>query len=153
MKKLWCSITGILFSTASFALTGVDTKLLPTEEIEKMVIIFAGVIVVLIFSIFLIKKIMHFSRFKNGKIKLIAGLSLGVKERVMLLELKDTQILVGVCPGRINKIHVFEKKSKTPNTQEDVAVETRQEPFVAVMRKASFITDDIAHEDTFQKTT
>jgi flagellar biosynthetic protein FliO len=43
----------------------------------------------------------------GSQMKLLAGLSVGTRERVVLLEVKGAQVLLGVAPGRISALHVF----------------------------------------------
>ena len=42
-------------------------------------------------------------------IQMQAGLNLGSRERVLLLQVGETQILVAATPGRISKLHVFDQ--------------------------------------------
>lgn len=45
----------------------------------------------------------------NSDFRIISGLSLGQRERVVMLQVGSHQILVGVGPGHVEKIHVFEE--------------------------------------------
>lgn len=45
----------------------------------------------------------------NGDFRIVAGLSMGQRERLVMLEVGGCQILLGVGPGRVEKIHVFEE--------------------------------------------
>ncbi len=42
-------------------------------------------------------------------VKMVAGISVGQKERVVLLQVGERQILVGVAPGNVNMLHVLEE--------------------------------------------
>jgi flagellar protein FliO/FliZ len=42
-----------------------------------------------------------------GPLRVIAGLSLGARERVVLLQAGGVQLVVGVTPGRIQTLHVL----------------------------------------------
>lgn len=56
-----------------------------------------------------------FKRFGNyqvgvqGKLKVIGGVSLSARERVVLLQVGDNQLLLGVAPGQIRTLHVLDK--------------------------------------------
>jgi len=56
-----------------------------------------------------------FKRFGNvhvgaqGRMKIIGGISLGTRERAVLLQVGDQQLVVGVSPGRIQTLHVLDK--------------------------------------------
>lgn len=43
-----------------------------------------------------------------GIIKVRSVISVGNRERIALLEVGDKQILVGLCPGQISTLHVFD---------------------------------------------
>jgi flagellar protein FliO/FliZ len=45
----------------------------------------------------------------SGAIRLVAGLSVGTRERVVLVQVGSTQLLVGVAPGRVQTLHVLDK--------------------------------------------
>ncbi len=44
----------------------------------------------------------------NG-LRVVAALSVGARERVVLIELGGEQLLLGVAPGRVNLLHRFEE--------------------------------------------
>lgn len=56
----------------------------------------------------LTKKINRFRFIADDSLKVIGGLSMGSRERVVLLQVADKQLLIGVAPGRINTLHVLE---------------------------------------------
>ena len=48
-----------------------------------------------------------------GAMRVIAGLSLGARERAVLIQVGDKQILLGVAPGRVQALHVMERPVDT----------------------------------------
>ena len=44
----------------------------------------------------------------NDALRVIGGISMGQKERVVLMQVGEEQILLGVSPGRIERLHVLE---------------------------------------------
>jgi len=44
----------------------------------------------------------------KGHLRVVGGLTLGAKERVVLIQVGSEQIVLGVAPGRVEKIHVLE---------------------------------------------
>lgn len=44
-----------------------------------------------------------------GSLRVLGGLSLGTRERAVLLQVGDKQILVGVAPGSVRTLHVLDK--------------------------------------------
>jgi flagellar protein FliO/FliZ len=58
----------------------------------------------------------------NDALRVIGGVSMGAKERVVLMQVGEEQILLGVSPGRIQRLHVLEKNidvgsEKTPENK------------------------------------
>jgi len=80
----------------------------------------AVVAVVFILGWFL-KNVMRGGAVASGALKIIAGVSMGARERVVLMQVGETQILIGVTPGRIEKIHVLDKPIDVENTSNPTA--------------------------------
>ena len=49
----------------------------------------------------------------NGNLQVIGGLSMGARERIVLVQVGSEQLLLGVAPGRVNTLHVLQQ-SITP---------------------------------------
>lgn len=69
-----------------------------------------ALVVGLIFLIaFLFKKFGSSSVGMGGLIKVIAAMSLGGRDRIALISIGQKQMLLGISPGRIATLHVFEE--------------------------------------------
>jgi flagellar protein FliO/FliZ len=53
----------------------------------------------------LLKRSNSFHTAANGKMKVIAGLPLGTRERAVLVQVGEEQLLLGVTPQQINLLH------------------------------------------------
>ena len=60
----------------------------------------------------------------SGALRVVAGLPLGMRERVVLMQAGDTRLLLGITPGRIETLHVF-SASTTPETEAEVTPDFR----------------------------
>ncbi len=49
----------------------------------------------------------------HGALRVLGGVSLGPRERAVLIQLGDKQLLVGVAPGRVQTLHVFDQPAVT----------------------------------------
>jgi flagellar protein FliO/FliZ len=58
---------------------------------------------------FLLRRLNRFSTPATGAFRILGGLSLGARERVVLLQVGDQQLLLGVAPGRVQTLHVLDK--------------------------------------------
>ena len=74
-----------------------------------------GLIVVLIaigVTAFLLRRLGRLPQ-GPGALRVLAGLSLGARERAVLIQVGDKQILLGVAPGRVETLHVLERPVDT----------------------------------------
>lgn len=46
----------------------------------------------------------------QGTLRVIDGIALSARERIVLVQVGDTQVLLGVAPGRVNRVHVLDEK-------------------------------------------
>lgn len=71
-----------------------------------------GMIVVLSVMLglaWILKRTGKFQAAAGGSLKILGGLSMGSRERVVLLQVGETQLLIGVAPGRVQALHVLDQ--------------------------------------------
>ncbi len=74
-------------------------------------------VVILIFGLaWLVKKLKLSHQSQNGLIRIIAGLSIGTRDRIVLLQIGEEQILLGMTPGRIEKLHTMSEPLEVDET-------------------------------------
>lgn len=124
----WAIALSSLFSTASVAAPDSDkaaaVKTLTTSPLNNTALLetllalglVLGLIAVLAW---LIKRTGRFQSTANGEIKMIASLSLGPRERAVLLEVGDEKILVGVTTQQIQTLHILGQSADNPPQQSD----------------------------------
>ena len=83
-------------------------------NILQLVIGLILVLVMVIVIAWLVKRVGGVSISGSGVINVLGGMSMGARERVVLLQVGDEQILVGVSPGRIQTLHVLDKPMVVP---------------------------------------
>lgn len=49
-----------------------------------------------------------------GAMRVVAGLNLGARERAVLVQVGEQQLLLGVAPGRVQMLHVLERPVELP---------------------------------------
>ena len=49
----------------------------------------------------------------HGALRIVDGIALSARERVVLVQVGDEQVLLGVAPGRVNAVHVLDEPVKT----------------------------------------
>jgi flagellar protein FliO/FliZ len=60
------------------------------------------------------RRMRNISSGRAGAVNVVAEVRLGAKERAVLLQVGNTQLLVGVAPGQINALHVLAEPIATP---------------------------------------
>lgn len=106
-----CVLAAILAPFAVFAEVQ-QTTLIEPLSIGSVIQVFAGLAAVLILFgvvVFLLKRVGGFRSAPGGKMRLIDGVSVGTRERVILMQIGEKQVLIGVSPGRVSPIHVFDE--------------------------------------------
>ena len=68
------------------------------------------IIALILFLAWFVKKLSGSHFIANQSMKVIAALSLGAREKAVLIEIGDKQLLLGVAPGRVSSLHVFDEK-------------------------------------------
>jgi len=116
--KLSSIATAILLQATSLSLLAVEpaaTKavkpvidpLSGTNVVQMVVGLF--LVLILVFAIaWLLRRVGGVSLTGSGALKVIAGMSMGARDRVVLLQVGDEQLLVGISPGRIQTLHVLD---------------------------------------------
>ena len=68
--------------------------------------IFGLIIVLAMFGllVWVLRKTGNFSFDSKSQLSVIAGLSLGMREKLVLVKVGDKQLLLGVTPGRVDKL-------------------------------------------------
>ena len=82
---------------------------------------FVVVILLLVGVLVMLRRFNGVSGQMSGNMRVLSSVGVGQRERAVLLQVGDKQILVGVGPGNVRKIHVFDepvvdpKETSTPN--------------------------------------
>ncbi len=68
-----------------------------------------GLVLVLILGcLWLLQRLGRWNAPAGGQIRVLGGLSLGSRERLLVVEVGQTQLILGVAPGRVQTLHVLE---------------------------------------------
>jgi flagellar protein FliO/FliZ len=81
----------------------------PLSTLVKLSV--ALVIVLVVFWLFarIMRQVHGYNSHANGTLKIVGSLSMGQRERVVVLQVGDEQLVVGVTANQINTLHVLEK--------------------------------------------
>lgn len=70
----------------------------------EMVAVLTGVVLLILILGWFIKRVGNFSSTGKGMVRVVGGVSLGPRERVVVIEAGDKRLLVGVAPGRVQTL-------------------------------------------------
>lgn|GEM_PF-1642681 len=81
-----------------------DTLVSPESMVQMIVALIVVVLIIFGLSV-LIKRFSLVPGSSSGMIKILGGLPLNNKDRLLLVQVGDEQILISASPGRIAKVH------------------------------------------------
>ena len=125
MWRVWLGNLLMLCATSSFA-EPLNKKVNPNPSAvsdsigvgDYMQVLLGLVIVVvaIVAMAWMIKRLGHVQTRTHGALKIIGGIPLSQRERLILVQVGKQQLLVGVAPGNINTLHVLEEPIDTDTT-------------------------------------
>ena len=96
-------------SPAAAASAGFNNDMVSSSYMAQLVIGLVVVLACIVVLAWLARKMNRFQSAADGSLKIISGLSLGTRERIVLLQAGEKQLVVGVAPGRINTLAVLDE--------------------------------------------
>jgi len=109
-----------LYAQVSFAAVAVDSakeKVIPSLSSEPVGLgsylqMFFGLFIVvglIVGMAWFMRRMGSMSGMSAGNLKVVGGVSVGQRERIVLVQAGETQLLVGVAPGEIRTLHVMDE--------------------------------------------
>jgi flagellar protein FliO/FliZ len=80
----------------------------PRVDLLQWTLAFGAVLLALFAFAWALRRLGQFSRLEPGSFKVLAALSLGSRERVVLVQAGAKQLVLGVAPGRVQTLCVLE---------------------------------------------
>jgi len=88
---------------------GVSNPALSAGSYLQMILGLAFVVLLIFGLAWLLRRMNRLQSVIGGSMKMLGGLSLGQRERALLIQVGETQMLLGVAPGSVRTLHVFDK--------------------------------------------
>ncbi len=119
MQMIKRFVLTLITAFISFNAQALATEAMQTEPIGvwELLKVSAGLLVVVaaIVATAAVLRRLKSMHAANGKhMKIIDGMSVSARERVVLLEVDQQRVLLGVSPGRISTLHVFAADAQPP---------------------------------------
>lgn len=104
----WCaSLPAFLYAPALLAQTEVaKTRVDPmsAEYVVKTVVGMIVVIGIIVALAWLVRRMGKMNGLMSGEVKIVSSLSLGAREKIVLVQVGEEQFLLGATPQQINRI-------------------------------------------------
>ncbi len=104
----------VVAAPASYATTDVLTA----ARIGQTLAALTAIVAVIFGLAYLIRRVPGFTARTGNALKIADALSVGTRERILLIEIDGERLLVGVTPGRIQPLHILSNKIREANTFE-----------------------------------
>jgi flagellar protein FliO/FliZ len=104
--------------------------------VAQILISFLVVIGFIFFMAWLMRKSGRFGSGSGQAIKIISSMSLGMREKILVIEVGGKNIVVGVAPGQVRTLHVLEGGDKIPD-KDDVKSQVDNRGFRQLIDKFS----------------
>lgn len=92
---------------------------MPTAAILEMLLGLTLIIGILFFGAYFLRKLNGGRSFGNsGPLRIVGGLMISTRERIVLIEVGDTWIVVGIAPGQIKTLHTLPKGEIAASTSD-----------------------------------
>lgn len=99
------------------------------QVLGSLALVFAGIFLV----VFLLRRVNRVGGGAGAALRVLASASVGQRERVVLIEVGEEQLLVGVAPGNVRALHRLEQRVNAPGLDARGA----GADFASVLRRAS----------------
>jgi flagellar biosynthetic protein FliO len=106
----------VCFNVCAAEQAGTSPAAINTSDYFKVLLGLIFVIGLFLASTFLFKRYGNGPMTGRGQIRFVDGLHLGNRERLVLVEIKDKQILLSITPGQINKLDTIDINSPVETT-------------------------------------
>lgn len=116
--------TGITFvallapTPLAFAIDEVEAAMsTPPVMLGQVVLGLLFVVAVILLLAWVLKKLGHGGGSYSKSMRVVATLPLGTREKAALVQVGEQQFLLGVTPGRVNCLHVFDEPVITESSR------------------------------------
>ncbi len=104
-----------IFASDESTATVINTGPINADNMMQLVIGLMIVLACIVVLAWIAKRMNHLQSSTGGMLKIIGGLNIGTKEKIVLLQVGSEQILIGVTQSNISKLHLL----KTPIENDD----------------------------------
>jgi len=112
LSGLTCVHASTVGVESKSALSG-KTSVVGGESVLSMVLSLVLILVIIFLLAWGARRFGGMSFKGNTALKVVTGISMGSRERIVLVQVGEQQLLLGVSPGRVQTLHVLDKPIDT----------------------------------------
>ena len=86
---------------------------LPSGGVAQVVVGLAAVLALIVSLVWLLKRFSGLRGTGSGLIRILGGAAVGQRERIVLVEVGGTWLLIGVAPGQVRTLHSMPKNESS----------------------------------------
>lgn len=132
MRVNW-GLGGLMFSATTLA-GEVERSYVPPSpavssgSVVQMLLSLMLVLAVIVLVAWMLKRANVSRQGQGGLLKVLGGVAIGQRERIVLVELNDTWLVVGVGPGQIRMLHTLVKPDGVSQVQDVTGKSMAKQP-------------------------
>lgn len=101
-------------ATLAHAAVQIDAPGADMSALLRLTLALAVVLGAIIGLAWLLRRVARFNRSANGQLRILGGLPVGSRERIVLIQAGKAQLLIGVAPGRVQILHILDEPIEAP---------------------------------------
>jgi len=111
LASLWLLLwTGpVAAESASGAWSGSGGGVVDAAYLAQLIVGLFVVVAAIVVLAFVMRRMTGAQAALGRELRIVGGISLGAREKLVLVQVGDTQLLVGVAPGRVQTLHVLDE--------------------------------------------
>ena len=117
--KAFCSVESSVDKSVVDTTSSIGSDPMSSGYLLQLIIGLIVVVICILALAWVAKRVNGLQSSTDGMLKILGGISMGSRERVVLLQVGEKQLLLGVSPGRINTLHVLDGNIENENLNSD----------------------------------
>ena len=117
--KAFCSVESTADTSVVNTASAIGSDPMSSGYLLQLIIGLIVVVICILVLAWIAKRVNGLQSSTDGMLKILGGISMGSRERVVLLQVGEQQLLLGVSPGRINTLHVLDGNIENENLNSD----------------------------------
>jgi flagellar protein FliO/FliZ len=111
-----CLVAPAVFAAEKFAAPKASetTTAVGADGLGQVTLSLLLVLAAVFAAAWVVRRLRSFGKFGNGALQVITEVVVGTKERVVLIQVGNQQLLIGVAPGRVSTLHVLTEPVTPP---------------------------------------